>query len=220
MAGRLGIAEAGEAATGHVPQHQSESTQGGMKLQNRAFQLIFGPMQGNAHLRSPLRRRRAAASAVSAVLVLAFALFPVLAQASDSAGAQYQDRLPTATGPGGGKNGGGRGGSDHNGSSGNQGSSHSGSGGGSSVGGGGGGGSSPPSGPSGSPGSQGGNGSPSSNPGSGGQSSGGSGTSTLYQGRNASDVQFRTAMTAGPPRWPGSWSVSGSARSSRSSSSS
>jgi hypothetical protein len=159
-----------------------------MKLQNRAFQLIFGPMQGFAHLRSPLRRRRTAVSVTSAAVVLAFALFPVLAQA-DSAGAQYQDRLPTATGPGGGGgNDGGNNGGDNNGSSGGQNSSSSGSGGGgSSVGGGGGGGSSP-SGPSGSPGSQGGNGSGATNPGAGqGSPSGGTGTSTLYQGQNAAN---------------------------------
>ena len=75
-------------------------------------------------------------SAISAVLVLAFALFPVLAQASDSAHAQYQDRLPTATGPGGnggGNDGGGNGGK-HDGSSNGQ---TSGGGGGSSSGGGG-----------------------------------------------------------------------------------
>ena len=61
-------------------------------------------------------------AAVSAIVALAFALFPVLAQAGDSAGAQYQDRLPTATGPGG--NGPGNGGDDggDDGSSGGQGS--------------------------------------------------------------------------------------------------
>ena len=49
-------------------------------------------------------------AAVAAVVALAFALFPVLAQAADSAGAQYQDRLPRATGGNGGGNGDGDGG--------------------------------------------------------------------------------------------------------------
>ena len=73
---------------------QSNPDQGGMKLQTSTFRLTFRTMQGNAYLRS--RSRRTGLSALSAVLVLAFAAFPVFAQA-DSAGAQYQDRLPTAT---------------------------------------------------------------------------------------------------------------------------
>ena len=141
-------------------------------------------MQGNADLRSP--SRRAAVSAISAVLVLAFALFPVLAQASDSAHAQYQDRLPTATGPGGnggGNDGGGNGGK-HDGSSNGQ---TSGGGGGGSSSGGGGGGSSPSSG-SGPSGSSGG-GSSESSPGSAGQAgaSGGTGTGSLQLGQNTAD---------------------------------
>jgi hypothetical protein len=157
-----------------------------MQLQNRAFQLIFGPMQGNADLRSRLGRRRATASAASVALVLAFALFPVLAQASDSAGAQYTDRLPTATGPGGGgSGGGGSGGGDDDGSSGSQGSSGSGNDG-SSTGGAGGGGSTPPSGSSGSSGSQGGSGSAATDSGTGGQdASGGTGPGSVKLGESA-----------------------------------
>jgi hypothetical protein len=124
-------------------------------------------------------------AAVSAVVALAFALFPVLAQAGDSAGAQYQDRLPTATGNGPDNNGGNGGSQDQN-------SDSSGSGnGGSAAGGAGGGGSPPPSGPSGSPGSQAGNGSSATNPGTGGQASASRATApgSVKLGQNAADVQ-------------------------------
>ncbi len=144
------------------------------------FRLIFRTMQGNAY-RS--RSRRMAATTVSAILMLAFALFPVLAQASDSAGAQYQDRLPTATGP-----------NKHNpdktdknkNGSGNQGSGNGGNtsqGGG--AGGGGGGGSSPPSGPNSAPSGSSGSG----NAGVSGGSSGGTGASPT-QGSGADSLKL------------------------------
>ncbi len=146
------------------------------------FSLTFGEMQGTSWLRAP--SCRLLARALSATVVLAFLAFPVFAQA-DSAGAQYQDRLPTATNtpthhdhtPGGGGHHGGSGGQD----SGNGGSSQGGAAGG-------GGGSSPPSGPSSSPS---GASSRSSGAGNGGASGGaptqGSGTDTVKLASNAGD---------------------------------
>lgn len=143
------------------------------------FPLTFGAMQGTSWVRAP--SRRLLARTLSATMVLAFLAFPVFAQA-DSAGAQYQDRLPTATNkpthhhpPGGGHHGQG---------SGNGGSSQGG-------GAGGGGGSSPPSGPNSSPS---GASSRSNGAGNGGSSGGGggaptqgSGTDTVKLASNAGD---------------------------------
>jgi hypothetical protein len=156
-------------------------------------------MQGHAYLNG--RSRRVAGWIAGLSLVFAFALFPVVAQASDSAGAQYEDRLPCATGgcgDGNGNNGpdNNNGNGDNNGSGG-QSSSGSGNDG-SSAGGAAGGGSTPPSGPSGSPGSQGGSGSAATDPGAGqAGASGGTGPGSVKLGENAADVQSSSGDDGG-----------------------
>ncbi len=150
-------------------------------MQKSAFRLTFRTMQGNAYLRS--RSRRTAVSALSAVLVLAFAAFPVFAQA-DSAGAQYQDRLPTATGPNK-KDHNNNGGSDNQSSGGGGNSSQGGAAGGS-------GGSSPPSGPSSAPSGSSGSGNGAST-GSSGAPTQGNGPETV----NASNAGYKSDSGGG-----------------------